>query len=142
MISHKVLGTMKQVPVPVIPRPTSSTTILRSTRRNEGLTKPSTASIEKTEAKPSCLARNNIQLKTEKVRLAYSVIVSSTTSAVPATPQSGAIFLKQNRGNKFKVTGCQARCDSGCQARCDLICYHFIEMLLAPGYQSRKCRHE
>ena len=23
-----------------------------------------------------------------------------------------------------------------------LICYHFIEMLLAPGYQSRKCRHQ
>ena len=23
-----------------------------------------------------------------------------------------------------------------------LICYNFIEMLFAPGYQSRKCRHQ
>ena len=23
-----------------------------------------------------------------------------------------------------------------------LICYHFREMLLSPGYQSRKCRHQ
>ena len=84
-------------------RPTSSTTIQRSTRRNEGLTKPSTASIEKTEAKPSCLARNNIQPKKEKVRLAYSATASSTTSAVPATPRSGAIFLKQNKFQTLKT---------------------------------------
>ena len=78
-------------------RPTSLTTIPRNTRRRKGLMKPSTASIVRMVVRPSCLGRNNIQQRTEKAKRAFSATASSTTSAVPATPQSGAIFLKQNK---------------------------------------------